>query len=225
MKFILTTMAFVAAGEHIHTFHSHSSSTDVHPAAMGTIATPQEAVTITVTVTDCGTSGPEGTGVFSTSIRTITGSATESILPTPVGPVSESVFSSISESATSPLIVSPTGTISVIISSSETSMVVIQSVTSSFIIPNSGTSVETSLLTTAVTSSDLVSPDTASSDFSTSWKTASASETGRTSASMSSRTSATASSTTVPSNDATITSMVGMTCIVAVLAASLFNLA
>ncbi|KAH0127223.1 hypothetical protein KCU67_g17349, partial [Aureobasidium melanogenum] len=75
MKFILTTMAFVAA------------------AAMGAIATSQEAVTVTVTVTDCGSSVGSSAGVFSTSIRTVTASsmassATESVLPTPVGPVS-----------------------------------------------------------------------------------------------------------------------------------------
>ncbi|KAG9892934.1 hypothetical protein KCU94_g13291, partial [Aureobasidium melanogenum] len=56
MKFILTTMAFVAA------------------AAMGAIATSQEAVTVTVTVTDCGSSVGSSSGVFSTSIRTITAS-------------------------------------------------------------------------------------------------------------------------------------------------------
>ncbi|KAK6001732.1 hypothetical protein QM012_002222 [Aureobasidium pullulans] len=201
MKFILTTMAFVAA------------------AAMGAIATSQEAVTVTVTVTDCGSSVGTSAGVFSTSIRTITasdvtGSATESVLPTPVGPVSP-----ISEGGLSTSFQSATeGVPSAIISS------VIESATST-IISVSGTSVEASLITSAVTSSEVVSAVTASSDFSTSWKSASASETSSPSATESSRTSASATSTTVPSNDATVTGIVGMTCALAVLAASLFNLA
>ncbi|KAG9812133.1 hypothetical protein KCU63_g20619, partial [Aureobasidium melanogenum] len=158
--------------------------------------------------------------VFSTSIRTITASsmtssATESVLPTPVGPVSP-----VSEGGLSTSFNSATESVPATISS------VIESATLTIVSASaSGTSIEASIITSAVTSSEVVSAVTASSDFSTSWKSASASETSSPSVTESSRSSATATSATVPFNDATITSMVGMTCVLAVLAASLFNLA
>jgi hypothetical protein len=104
----------------------------------------------------------------------------------------------------------------------------VESATATLVYSAGDTSV-TSLLTSVIVSSDLVSPATTSTDLSTSFKSASASESSLASASESSptsqRTATSASVTPVPANDATTTGMFGMTCIMAVVVAALFNLA
>ncbi|KEQ88618.1 hypothetical protein D6D19_02007 [Aureobasidium pullulans] len=229
IKFLLGQLALLAAASLLHIINNIINSTSVPPlsttqlnmqffistmafvaaATMGAIATAQDTVTVTVIPAECTpTTATLPVVVVSTTVTaSVESISSQSISSDSISSITNIPISSVTETA------STTHATFVV----ETPAVESVASTSVVVIASPVESTSNGAITSTPTSSKMVSPvATLILSASPSSKSASATASGSGVAS--------ATVTSVPSNDATVTGMVGKTVILTLLAASLFNL-